>query len=291
MLNDTKKIELVRQYVESASLSLQEAKQLLEDMTGVHATSQALEKARAAGAILSSSDGSNVIEGVFDGQQMVGPDGKQYSMPANYASKSKLVEGDLLKLTIALNGSFIYKQIGPVERKRLRGKLIQEEETGEFRVLAEGRSYKTLMASITYFKGNVGDDVVILVPRDKISSWAAVENIISAGSGDFQDEPIEEGKVGEKAPPKELKDEQVEEEEETEVEKAPAEPKDEQEEEEETEPDEPKLAPPPKEELLSTEEPKPELNAPQVPPAVPLQTPAPAPVIQFDDDKDEFEEI
>ncbi len=273
MPHDTKKIELIRQYVESASLSLQEAKQLLEDMTGVHATSQALEKARAAGAILASSDGSNVIEGVFDGQQMVGPDGKQYSMPANYASKSKLVEGDLLKLTIAPNGSFIYKQIGPVERKRLRGKLIQEEETGEFRVLAEGRSYKTLMASITYFKGNVGDDVVILVPRDKISSWAAVENIISAGSGDFQDEPIEEGKVGERTP------------------EEPAEKEVEEEEEEETEPEEPKLAPPPKEELLPAEEPKPELIAPQVPPVVPSQAPAPAPVIQFDDDKDEFEEI
>ncbi|OGL87773.1 hypothetical protein A3I42_02520 [Candidatus Uhrbacteria bacterium RIFCSPLOWO2_02_FULL_49_11] len=272
MPHDVKKIELVRQYVESASLSLQEAKQLLEDMTGVHATSQALEKARAAGAILASSDGSDVIEGVFDGQQMVGPDGKQYSMPANYASKSKLVEGDLLKLTIAPNGSFIYKQIGPVERKRLRGKLIQEEETGEFRVLAEARSYKTLMASITYFKGNVGDDVVILVPRDKVSSWAAVENIISAGSGDFQDEPIGEGKVGEKAS---------------------QEPKDEEEEEEEEdlEPEEPKLAPPQKEELLLKVEPKPELNAPQVPLVVPPQMPAPAPVIQFDDDKDEFEEI
>jgi hypothetical protein len=34
-----------------------------------------------------------VIEGVFDGQVMVGPDGKNYPVPANYASKSKLLEG------------------------------------------------------------------------------------------------------------------------------------------------------------------------------------------------------
>lgn len=54
---------------------------------------------------------------------MIGPDGKTYPVPANYASKSKLVEGDTLKLTIATNGSFIYKQIGPIERKKLIAKV------------------------------------------------------------------------------------------------------------------------------------------------------------------------
>ena len=64
-----------------------------------------------------------VIEGAFDGQNMIGPEGKIYPVPANYASKSKLVEGDTLKLTIVDDGSFIYKQIGPVERKKLIGSL------------------------------------------------------------------------------------------------------------------------------------------------------------------------
>ena len=50
---------------------------------------------------------------------MLSPDGKNYPIPANYASKSKLVEGDLMKLTIAEDGSFIYKQIGPVPRSKL----------------------------------------------------------------------------------------------------------------------------------------------------------------------------
>lgn len=178
---ETKKLEQIRQYVESANLSLQEARALLEELTGDVPASEALIRARQAGIILSSQDGASVIEGVFDGQNMIGPDGKQYSVPANYASKSKLVEGDLLKLTITPNGSFIYKQISPVERKRLRGKLIQDEETEEWRILAEGKSYKVLFASITYFKGEADDDVVILVPRDKPSTWAAVENIIHKG--------------------------------------------------------------------------------------------------------------
>lgn len=126
-------------------------------------------------------DGLRIIEGAFDGQNMVGPDGKQYSVPANYASKSKLVEGDVLKLTITRDGSFIYKQIGPVERRRVIGQLTRDETSGEYRVTADGKSHKVLLASITYFKGDVGDDVVVLLPVDHDSRWAAVENIIKQG--------------------------------------------------------------------------------------------------------------
>ncbi|MDZ7744984.1 MAG: hypothetical protein U5K77_04515 [Candidatus Saccharibacteria bacterium] len=67
-----------------------------------------------------------VIEGVFDGQNMVGSDGKTYPVPANYASKSKLVQGDILKLTIADDGAFMYKQIGPIPRKQLVGTLSKK---------------------------------------------------------------------------------------------------------------------------------------------------------------------
>ncbi|MBU1146566.1 hypothetical protein KKD80_03410, partial [Patescibacteria group bacterium] len=41
--------------------------------------------------------GERIMEGVFNGQNMIGADGKEYLVPANYASKSKLVEGDILK--------------------------------------------------------------------------------------------------------------------------------------------------------------------------------------------------
>ena len=90
---------------------------------------------------------------------MISPDGKQYSVPANYASKSKLVEGDRLKLTIMPDGSFVYKQIGPVERVRLIGTLMRDESTNEYLVLSAERTFRVLLASVTYFKGEVGDEV------------------------------------------------------------------------------------------------------------------------------------
>ncbi|HDQ22416.1 MAG TPA: hypothetical protein ENN28_00385 [Candidatus Uhrbacteria bacterium] len=118
-----------------------------------------------------------VIEGVFDGVKMIAHDGQEYTVPANYASKSKLVEGDILKLTIEPNGDFKYKQIGPIERKRVVGQLVADE-TDNFYVVADKKKWKVLPASVTYFKGTLGDEVVILVPKDAVSKWAAVENIV-----------------------------------------------------------------------------------------------------------------
>lgn len=118
--------------------------------------------------------GGKIIEGVFDGQKMVGPDGKEYPVPANYASKSKLVEGDLLKLTIADDGSFIYKQIDPVPRTQIIGTMTQHD--GAYYVEANGREYRILLASVTYFRINIGDQVTIIVPSDNPdATWAAVE--------------------------------------------------------------------------------------------------------------------
>jgi hypothetical protein len=118
-----------------------------------------------------------IIEGVFDGENMIGPDGKQYSVPANYASKSKLVEGDILKLTITSKGTFVYKQISPIERARVIGTL-EKASDGNFYVKANSKKWRVLTASVTYFKGEAGDETVILAPKTGDSKWAAVENIV-----------------------------------------------------------------------------------------------------------------
>lgn len=117
-----------------------------------------------------------VIEGVFDGERMIGADGKQYIVPINYASKSKLVEGDLLKLSVTEQGNMIYKQIAPVDRLRLSG-FLEQSTTGDWTVQAGNRRFRLLGASVTYFKGEAGDEVVVLVPKTGEARWAAVEHI------------------------------------------------------------------------------------------------------------------
>lgn len=180
-MENNEQIQQVKKLILSAESSLKEARELLSVLIGEQEPSiDIADEARSTGSVSSTSEGK-VIEGVFDGQNMAGPDGKMYSVPANYASKSKLVEGDRLKLTITGDGSFIYKQIGPIERQRLIGILAKDESMNDYRVMAGDRTYRVLLASVTYFKGDSGDEVVILVPKEKPGKWAAVENIIKAG--------------------------------------------------------------------------------------------------------------
>jgi hypothetical protein len=179
MTNQTDKLAMIAQMIDSAQKNIDSAKQLLRELMGGKLPSTPDHSQKAMG--LNVSAGGKIIEGVFDGQNMIGPDKKQYPVPANYASKSKLVEGDVLKLTIAEDGSFIYKQIGPIERKKVLG-LLSQDENGQYRVAVDGKSYRVLLASLTYFKAEPGDDVTIIIPKDGDATWAAVENVIKAGA-------------------------------------------------------------------------------------------------------------
>lgn len=160
-----KQIKRLKALIQEAETSLAAAKELLLSLVG--------EDPVIASAISDDPKGK-IIEGVFDGQNMVGSDGKTYPVPANYASKSKLVQGDILKLTIAEDGSFMYKQIGPIPRKQIVGTLIQEN--GHYYVDVSGRKLRVLLASVTYFKAKPGDQVSVNVPEDDANAeWAALE--------------------------------------------------------------------------------------------------------------------
>lgn len=159
-----KQVKRLRSLIQEAETNLAAAKELLISIVGEDDTHRANPEDVAG----------KVVEGVFDGQSMVGPDGKSYPVPANYASKSKLIEGDILKLTITDDGSFIYKQIGPVARRQIIGTLSQHD--GAYYVEVGGKEYRVLLASVTYFKARVGDQVSIVVPEDnRDATWAAVE--------------------------------------------------------------------------------------------------------------------
>ncbi|MEK7181514.1 MAG: hypothetical protein AAB708_00110, partial [Patescibacteria group bacterium] len=137
------KIQTLRDMVQNAEKTIQSAKAMLLQIEGKKKTGRPRK--------IEATDGDGtVVEGTFDGQIMMGADGKQYPVPANYASKSKLVEGDMLKLTITDNGTFLYKQIGPIDRRHAIG-IVTQDESGNFYVLANGKPYRVLLASITYF--------------------------------------------------------------------------------------------------------------------------------------------
>lgn len=167
-----KQLKTLKKLIETAETNLAGAKELLTSLVGSDETV-------APSAVANKSTGAEagkIIEGAFDGQHMIGPDGKSYPVPANYASKSKLVQGDQLKLIIGDDGGFIYKQIGPVERKKLIGTLNLKD--GAYFVEARGTEYHVLFASVTYFKAQPGDQVTMVIPEEGQADWAAIEAVI-----------------------------------------------------------------------------------------------------------------
>ncbi len=168
------KLALLQQMIENAERNITAAKHIVKEIN----TDNNISK--------KSEEISQIVEGAFDGQKMVSMEGKSYPVPPNYASKSKLVEGDILKLTITEDGSFVYKKISSVPARKIIG-LVMKDGSDRYYVSAEGRKYNVLFASITYFKAEEGNEVVIVVPKEKVSSWAAVESIIKEGenAGDF----------------------------------------------------------------------------------------------------------
>lgn len=160
-----KQIKRLRALIQEAETNLAAANELLISLVGDDTT---------VAPVVQEDNLGKIIEGVFDGQNMVGSDGKMYPVPANYASKSKLVQGDILKLTITEDGTFLYKQIGPIPRKQVVGTL--KLENGHYFVDVSGKNYRVLLASVTYFKAKPGDQVSVNVPEDdSAAEWAALE--------------------------------------------------------------------------------------------------------------------
>ena len=79
-----------------------------------------------------------------------------------------------MKLTITEDGRFLYKQIGPVERRSVIGTLTHHDD--KYFVEVSGREYEILYASVTYFRLKEGQQVSVIIPanNDK-ATWAAVE--------------------------------------------------------------------------------------------------------------------
>ena len=130
MDKDDRKLTEIRKLLDAAEEKIAAAKRVLFEQ---------VYQEQAENFPLPEHGKSAIIEGVFDGENMIDKIGKKYPVPVNYSSKSKLVCGDNLKLTIAEDGTFIFKQIGPIERKRIVGKLSQ---AGDIWVVnCEGKKY------------------------------------------------------------------------------------------------------------------------------------------------------
>lgn len=176
-MSQKSKLDELKLMVTSIERTLFAARSIIAELSGESPLmpSDKFMERQSAGNFSQEEEG-RIIEGAFDGTAMLDAEGNTYPVPVNYASKSKIVVGDKMKLTITGSGKFIYKQISPTPRKNIIGPLTSED--GQYKVLHGGKEYKILTASITFHKATVGDEVSILVPEEGEAEWGAFDVVI-----------------------------------------------------------------------------------------------------------------
>ncbi len=183
---DTQKISKILNLIEIAENNLKTAQLLIKQMYGSPQTEIYSNNSYGSGASSAADPESNfleIVEGHFDGENMIGDDGKIYAIPANYASKTKLVVGDRMKRILTDTYREVYKVIQKAAARRVVG-MFTMDETGEFVVIVDTipAPVKVLKASITFAmkQQNLrsGDTVAILIPANGISTWGAFDSIV-----------------------------------------------------------------------------------------------------------------
>jgi len=176
-MKNKKTIIAIKDFIETAEKSLKNAKKLLKELSKENDIDLNQEISLDTSWLHSYSDEDNkIIEWVFTWEEMLDSDNNKYPVPVNYASKSKLVQWDKLKLTIDRNGRMTYKQIAPIERETKSWLLVKEH--WKYQVVADWETYDVLTAAVTHFKWEIWDNITIILPAWKAASFAAIEAVI-----------------------------------------------------------------------------------------------------------------
>lgn len=132
-----------------------------------------------------------VVEGYFDGESMIGDNGKTYPVPPNYASKTQLVIGDRMKWILTSTRES-FKLIKPAERERVVGTFGIDGDMFYVWVDELDKPVRVLKASATFAMKNlgmrVGDRVAIIIPKNSTPSWGALSSVVSSDEENEQEQ-------------------------------------------------------------------------------------------------------
>lgn len=180
-----KKIATILNLIEIAENNLKTAKSLLSQLSTPEKISSARTSTNNFSQSSSEEDNAlEVIEGYFDGENMIGDNSQMYVVPPNYASKTQLVVGDRMKWIMTPERD-IFKLIQPAPRERTTGTFTIEGDNYLVLVDRFPNPIKILKASATYAMKNlglqIGDEVAITIPKDATPTWGAFNSIVKSG--------------------------------------------------------------------------------------------------------------
>lgn len=178
--NQQASLQALQELISTAERSLHHAKNLVNQIVGKK-PAETVDNLDVGGLHEYKHGKAKVIEGVFTGKDMLGADKKLYPVPANYASKSKIVEGSKLKVTIKGDGTYQYKIIDEIDYVSTTGTLIKDGD--HFVVISQNGIYQVIPAAVTYIHARVGDRVSIRIPKDIKATYAAIDTLVPADLG------------------------------------------------------------------------------------------------------------
>src|SRR3989304_2450203 len=159
------KIQLLNQALNSASSSLNLAKQILSEIEHRGATTE-----------------MPGLVGKYDGMFMVTEAGKKYPVPDNYSAKTKLVYGDKLKMVEGPEGRR-FKLLEEMEREEQEAQLAVKD--GHFEALSKDSSFRLIQGGVRYWSGEEGDKLKILLPKGQRNvPFAGLVEIIGRKPGE-----------------------------------------------------------------------------------------------------------
>lgn len=171
---DEKNIKALRDLIQSAQISINSAKKLLNSLLGEDQDDGFQVSMEWLSSYVQWED--KVIEWVFTWESMLWSDGNIYPVPQNYASKSLLVQWSKLKAIIQPSGKIVYKIIGEIPFESKIGIITKNGE--KYVITTDTKSYNVLLAAITFHHCNVGDTVSIRIPEWKDATFAVIEAIV-----------------------------------------------------------------------------------------------------------------
>lgn len=174
-------LQALQELINNAERSLHHAKNLMNQIAGKKPLPDLEDNTDTTSLHVYKHGKSQVIEGVFNGRDMIGVDKKTYPVPANYASKSKIVEGSKLKVTIKSDGTFQYKILTEIPFDTTTGTLIKDGD--HFVVITQGGLYQVIPASVTYLQARIGDRVSIRIPQGIKATYATIDALVPADLG------------------------------------------------------------------------------------------------------------
>jgi len=181
----SKKIQTILSLIEIAEVNLRNAKAILAQYTEDGATSAELTISlnSPSRASRDEEESQEVVEGYFDGENMIGDNSQIYLVPQNYASKTQLVIGDRMKWILTPTKE-IFKLIQPAERERVTGIFVIEGDNYYVLVDKFTDPVRILKASATFAIKTQGlkirDEVAILVPKQATPRWGAFVSVVKS---------------------------------------------------------------------------------------------------------------